>query len=128
MKILLDTCTFLWIISGDPSLSANAREYFADAENEIFLSSVSAWEISIKHILGRLRLPDPPDKFVPAQRKNHGIDSLALDEESTLYLRRMPGIHNDPFDRMLICQAVVHGMALLTPDEYISRYPVRSLW
>jgi PIN domain nuclease of toxin-antitoxin system len=85
---------------------------FVDPDNEIYLSSVSTWEIAIKHALGRLTLPDPPAKFIPAQRKQHGIDALALDEESTLQLARLPALHKDPYDRMLVCQAVVQNLVI----------------
>ncbi|HUK41615.1 MAG TPA: type II toxin-antitoxin system VapC family toxin [Candidatus Acidoferrales bacterium] len=128
MRILLDTATFLWAVTDAPDLSDDARTLFVDPENEIYLSSVSTWEIVIKNSLGKLPLPEPPVKFVPAQRKQHGIDSLSLDEEATLHLRRLPVLHKDPFDRMLVCQAIVHDFVILTPDELISQYPVRTTW
>jgi PIN domain nuclease of toxin-antitoxin system len=128
MRILLDTATFLWIIIDASDLSDDARELFVDPDNEIYLSSVSTWEIAVKHSLGRLPLPDRPARFIPAQRKHHGIDSLALDEEATLHLARLPALHKDPFDRMLVCQAVVQSLVILTPDELISQYPVRTIW
>jgi len=128
VRILLDTCTFLWIIGDAPELSNRARELFIDPANDVFLSAVSAWEISVKHGLGRLPLPEPPEKFIPFQRERHVIEALPLEEEATLYLNRLPSSHRDPFDRMLICQAIVHGMVILTPDELVTQYPVRSLW
>ena len=128
MRLLLDTCTFLWIVGGSDELSAKAREVFADPENEVFLSAASAWEIAVKNRLGRLPLPSKPATFVPAQRVAHGIESLALDEEAALHVARLPEIHRDPFDRMLVAQAIVGGLVLLTPDDYIRDYPVRTLW
>jgi len=128
MRILLDTCTFLWIIGDAPELSKGARRLFIDPANEVFLSAVSAWEISVKHGLGRLPLPELPEKCIPFQRETHGIEALALEEEAALYLNRLPSMHRDPFDRMLICQAIVHSMVILTPDELVTQYPVRSLW
>jgi PIN domain nuclease of toxin-antitoxin system len=128
VRILLDTATFLWAVTDASDLSDDARELFVDPDNEIYLSSVSTWEIAIKHALGRLTLPDPPAKFIPAQRKQHGIDALTLDEESTLHLARLPALHKDPYDRMLVCQAVVQNLVILTPDELISQYPVRTIW
>jgi PIN domain nuclease of toxin-antitoxin system len=128
MKILLDTCAFLWIISDAPELSESARMLFVDPANEIYLSAVSAWEIAVKNALGRLPLPEPPERFIPARRKQHGIDTLPLEEEAALHLIRLPPYHQDPFDRMLICQAVVHSMVILTPDELILQYPVRTTW
>jgi PIN domain nuclease of toxin-antitoxin system len=128
MKILLDTCVFLWIVTGDGKLSKHAKKQFLDPGNDIYLSTVSAWEISIKYALGRLLLPESPGRFIPDLRRRHGMDSLPLDEESALHLARLPALHNDPFDRMLVCQAIVQGMLILTPDELISQYPVRTAW
>jgi len=128
MKILLDTCTFLWVITNAPQLSNPARELFADPANKVYLSAVSTWEIAIKHALGRLPLPEPPGRFIPEQRQQHSVEALPLEEEATLYLGRLPNYHNDPFDRMLICQAIMHGLVILTPDELVTQYPVRTTW
>lgn len=128
MKLLLDTCTFLWLIADARELSARARNLFRDPGNEVYLSPVSAWEIAVKHALGRLPLPQPPERFVPAAREHHGIDSLPLDEGSVLNVHRLPALHRDPFDRMLVCQAIFHGLAILTPDPAVTQYPVRSIW
>jgi PIN domain nuclease of toxin-antitoxin system len=94
----------------------------------MFLSPVSVWEIAVKNRLGRLPLPASPETFVPRQRVQHGIESLPLDEESCLQLLRLPPIHQDPFDRMLVCQAIVRGLAILTPDPLITQYPIRCVW
>jgi PIN domain nuclease of toxin-antitoxin system len=118
----------LWAVSDAPELSDYARELLQDPDNEVYLSSVSTWEIAIKHALRKLPLPQPAAKFVPTERKRHGIDSLSLDEEATLYLSRLPLLHRDPFDRMLVCQAVVQHLAIMTPDELIEQYPVRTIW
>jgi len=128
MRVLLDTSTFLWVISDAPELSGHARELFVDPGNEVYLSSVSAWEMAIKHALGRLPLPEPPERFVPSQRKQHGIEPLQLDEEAALHLTRLPPLHKDPFDRMLVCQAIVHNFVILTPDQLVNQYPVRTMW
>jgi len=128
MKLILDTCTFLWIITDDERLSETARREYLDEENEVYLSAVSAWEISIKHSMGRLPLPSIPERFVPEQRTRHRIESLPLDEISTFQLPKLPLLHKDPFDRMLICQAVSTQAAIVTPDEQICRYPVRIIW
>jgi PIN domain nuclease of toxin-antitoxin system len=128
VRILLDTVRFLWAVTDAPDLSDDARALFVDPASEIYLSSVTNWEIAIKQSLGKLPLPEPPVRFVPAQRKQHGIDSLPLDEEATLHLTRLPVLHKDPFDRMLVCQAIVHHFVILTPDELISQYPVRTIW
>ena len=128
MKILLDTCTFLWIATDAPALSQRALELFVERENEVYLSVVCTWEMGVKHALGKLPLPASPEQYIPAQRTKHGIESLPLEEEASLYLGKLPLAHKDPFDRMLICQAIVHSMVLLTPDPLISQYPIRTVW
>ncbi len=125
---LLDTVTFLWLIADSPRLPERVRAEFSDPSNDVFLSSVSAWEIAVKHDLGRLPLPKTPERFIPSMREAHGIEPLPLDEGAALQLPKLPSIHRDPFDRMLICQAINHGLTLLTPDENIRRYPVLSRW
>jgi PIN domain nuclease of toxin-antitoxin system len=128
VRLLLDTCTFLWVAAGSTRLSPAAREYFQDFGNEAYLSAVSAWEIAVKHATGALSLDDGPDRFVPKYRAAHGIDALALGDDAVLHLGRLPSLHRDPFDRMLICQAIAEGMTILTPDELIRQYPVRTIW
>ena len=128
MKILLDTCTFLWIITDNPKLSLQAKKLFIDPYNEVYLSVASTWEIAVKYTLGKLQLPKSPEKYIPSKRKQHDIDSLPLNEEATLYLTKLPDLHKDPFDRILICQAIVAGLSILTPDELIAQYPLRSIW
>lgn len=128
MKLLLDTCAFLWIIRDKPQASATAVAMFCSPENEVYLSSVSAWEIAVKHRLGKLPLGDVPVRYVPAERDKHGIASLALNEADTLVLDKLPLLHHDPFDRMLICQAIANQMIILTPDPLIAQYPVLTRW
>jgi PIN domain nuclease of toxin-antitoxin system len=128
LKVLLDTCSFLWLAGKQAAVSRKAHEIFADPDNEIFLSVASCWEISIKYATGRLELPFPPARFIPEARQREGIETLSLEEEAALYVSRLPKLHADPFDRMLICQSIVHSMPILTPDELIARYPVRTLW
>ena len=127
MRLLLDTSAFLWIIIDSPELSTRAREAFVDPENEVYLSSVSAWEIVVKYVLGRLPLPDSPKRFVPSQRDQHGIKALPLDEDSALQLARLPMLHKDPFDRMLVCQALEHALTLVTVAPMFEAYPVPIL-
>ena len=128
MKLLIDTSAFLWFLTSDPRLSETAAAAIRAPENDAWLSAVSFWEILVKHQLGRLPLPEPPSSYVPKQRKRHGIQSLALREKAMAHLPKLPSHHKDPFDRMLVCQAIVHGMAILTPDRLIAQYPVRTLW
>ncbi len=128
MKLLLDTCTFLWLITDADHLSSTAREWFQESSNEVYLSTVSTWEIVLKHGRGKLSLPSQPEHFIPEQRTQHGIAPLPLDESSTFHLLRLPVLHRDPFDRMLVCQAIEHSLVILTPDVLITQYPVRTQW
>ena len=128
MTILLDTCTFLWVVSGADELSARARGLVADPANQVLLSAASAWEISVKHALGRLPLPDDPRRFVAAERARHRIDPLPIDEAAALNVGHLPPLHRDPFDRMLVSQAVLGGLTILTPDRLIRQYPAASTW
>jgi PIN domain nuclease of toxin-antitoxin system len=128
VKLLLDTCTFLWIITDARELPRRVVDLFRAPDHEVYLSAASAWEIAVKHALGRLPLPEPPQRFVPAEREAHGIASLAIDEESALHLCRLPSLHRDPFDRMLVSQAIVHGLTILTPDPLVLQYPARTTW
>jgi PIN domain nuclease of toxin-antitoxin system len=98
-----------------------------DSSNEVYLSVVSLWEAIIKHQLGRLPLPHPPESYLPAQRDRHGIASLALDEASVSRLASLPMLHRDPFDRMLVCQAQHHGLTLATVDAAVGAYSVPLL-
>ncbi|MEW5766126.1 MAG: type II toxin-antitoxin system VapC family toxin [bacterium] len=124
MKHLLDTQIFLWFISADRRLSAGMRDAIRDLSNEVYLSVVSLWEATVKYHLGKLPLPQPPDVYLPIQRQQHQIASLSLDEASVCKLANLPSIHRDPFDRMLICQALAHGLIITTMDDVISAYPV----
>ena len=127
MRILLDTCEFLWLVSGDSRLPAAVASAVRNPGNQVFLSAVSFWEISIKHSLGKLPLPQPPAQFIPLQREEHLIAPLALDEAAVAYLSGLPALHRDPFDRMLICQAQARGLTLASSDPLIRQYPVALL-
>lgn len=128
MKLLLDTCAFLWLVRDDPRLSATARELFRDPANEAYLSVVSAWEIAVKHRLGKLPLADAPEYYVPRERVRHAIAPLALNEEEALLQHKLPPVHADPFDRLLVCQAIAGHMVLLSNDPLIQQYPVLTRW
>ena len=128
MRVLLDTAAFLWLANGDRRLSSAAREVAEGPGSELFLSAVSAWEVAMKHSLKRLSLPSPPQQFVPEARERLSIAALPLDEDTALHVGRLPHVHHDPFDRLLVAQAIVQGMVLLTPDEVLWRYPARTLW
>lgn len=127
MRILLDTHIFLWFISGDIQLSTDVRDAIRDPDNEVYLSSVSIWEAIVKYQLRKLPLPEPPEIYLPKQRDLHQIASLALDESSVVQLAKLPPLHRDPFDRMLICQALQNGLTIATVDSAVRAYSVSVL-
>lgn len=127
MKILLDTHIFLWFISRDQRLPTDVQEIIQDLNNEIYLSVVSTWEAIIKYQLGKLPLPESPETYFPKHCDRHQILNLDLDQSSVTQLAKLPSLHRDPFDRMLICQAIQNDMAIATVDEAIRAYPVNLL-
>ncbi|MDP3333071.1 MAG: type II toxin-antitoxin system VapC family toxin [Methylococcaceae bacterium] len=128
MKVLLDTCAFLWLTTDAPELSDKAKALFQNTDNSVYLSSVSVWEIIVKHQLGKLPLPSSAEDFIKQQCEKHFIDYLALDEKAVFQLSRLPNYHRDPFDRMLVCQAIANDLTVLTSDKLIIQYPVSSVW
>ena len=127
MRLLLDTHICLRFSSGDGRLDPRTRRLISDPANEVFLSVVSVWEAIIKHQLGKLPLPQPPELYLPTQRDRHRIASLPVDEPSVARLAALPPLHRDPFDRLLIAQALRHNLHLVTVDAAIRRYPDVSL-
>ncbi len=104
------------------------KEIFTSPSNDIFLSTISFWEIITKNRLAKLPLPEPPKQFIQKHRIKHMISSLSLEEDAVLHLYDLPFYNKDPFDRMIICQSIENGMAILTPDSLITQYPVRTIW
>jgi PIN domain nuclease of toxin-antitoxin system len=127
MRLLLDTHIFLWFISKDERLPEPIKEQIQDSENDVYLSVVSLWEIITKSQIGKLALPEAAENYIPAQRERHQIECLNLDEASVTHLAKLPAFHRDPFDRMLICQSIEHGLTLVTVDDAIRQYPVSIL-
>lgn len=128
MRLLLDTHPFLWAIASPERLSARARREIEDDANEILVSATSAWEIAIKFRLGRLQLPDEPQRFVPEQMAANSFTALAVLLRHALQVANLPMIHTDPFDRLLVAQASVEDVALVTSDAQIRRYPIDTIW
>jgi len=127
MRLLLDTHVFLWYISADTRLSAEVRDAIRDPANEVHLSAASIWEAVIKFALGKLPLPVPPAEFLPAQRQAHRIQDLPVDEGAMPHLAKLPSLHRDPFDRMLVAQSLQHGLMLASDDDQVRQYPVPVL-
>jgi len=125
---LLDTGVWLWSV-GEPSrISRKAREVMAEVSHEVFLSAVTSWEVAIKAASGKLQLPEPPDLYVPRRMAAQGLRPLALSHEHALAAFALPAHHRDPFDRLLIAQAKVEEMTLISADRMFDRYPVQLLW
>jgi PIN domain nuclease of toxin-antitoxin system len=127
MRLLLDTHVFLWYITADPKLPAPFRAASQDPANEVYLSVASVWEAVIKYNLGKLPLPAPPADFLPRQREAHGIASLPVDEGAMSHLASLSPLHRDPFDRLLVAQALQHGLTIATVDPDVTAYPVPLL-
>lgn len=122
MNYLLDTHIFLWYISGDNRLRSMHRNIIEDTANSVFISSYSIWEIIIKAKLGKLSLPSPVYHFLLEQIKNHEFSVCPNNFSAFQYLEKLPDIHNDPFDRMLICQCLDLEYTFITDDGQIQQY------
>ncbi|MEB3231500.1 MAG: type II toxin-antitoxin system VapC family toxin [Leptolyngbyaceae bacterium] len=127
MNLLLDTHIFLWLITGNPRLDETVKTTIEQPENAVFLSVASVWECVIKQQLGKLPLPDDAAIYLSQQRENHFIDSLNIDEVSVSQLSQLPMLHRDPFDRILMGQALRYGLTLVTVDAAIKQYAVPVL-
>lgn len=127
MRLLVDTHVFLWYITADRSLATLHRAAIQEPANEVFLSVVSVWEAVIKYGLGKLPLPAPPHEYIPSQRQAHRIASLPIEEGALAHLAKLPPFHRDPFDRMLVAQALQHDLTIVTVDDALKVYPVKLL-
>jgi PIN domain nuclease of toxin-antitoxin system len=128
MRILLDTHAFLWFITADPKLSPPANEAIRSLENEVLLSIASVWEIAIKVSIGKLPIPGELETFIPQQLDRNRMSILPIQLEHTYEIARMPLHHRDPFDRLLIAQAQVENIPLVSADPVFDAYDVRRLW
>jgi len=128
VRVLLDTRAFLWWVLEDPRLSARAQSGIKAQEDDVLVSAVSAWEIAIKSADARLDLPEPAQTYVPDRIAANGFRELDLTVEHAVRVAGLPAIHRDPFDRLLIAQAQVEGIPILTSDPAIARYDVDIIW
>ena len=128
MRVLLDTQCWLWWQGAFDLLSPGARAIIASARDPLYLSVVSSWEIAIKWSLGKLKLPQPPALYLPARLAEDGMTALAIQNVHALRVAELPPLHTDPFDRLLVAQAQVERMTLLTADPQILAYAVATLW
>jgi PIN domain nuclease of toxin-antitoxin system len=127
VRILLDTQCWLWMSLSPERFSGRARRLVEDRANVLYLSAASAWEIAIKHALGKLRLPEPPVRFVPARVAALGVQPLAIEHQHALHAATLPPHHRDPFDRLLVAQAQLDDLAILTGDPRIGAYDVTTI-
>ncbi len=128
MKLLLDTCTFLWMSTNEDSLSTIARSAITDPANRRFLSSISVMELAIKTKLRKLVLHAPLEQVVHEGMRRGVVEELPVAIEHSLAVARLPLLHRDPFDRLLIAQSQVEGMPLVTNDAAIRQYAVQIIW
>jgi PIN domain nuclease of toxin-antitoxin system len=127
MQLLLDTHIFLWFIAGEPRLATRFRASIEDSGNQVYLSIASIWESVAKHRLGNLKLPGSPEVYLMQRCSSLGIDRLPIDDGSILELAKLPLIHRDPFDRIIIAQANQHRLKLVTDDPLMRQYPTDFL-
>ncbi len=126
MRLLLDTHVFLWL-NTDPDRLGEYLPLVEDPRTTLLVSAVVSWEIAIKHQLGRLPLPEPPQHYVPARLRDVGAEPLPIEHAHALAVADLPPLHGDPFDRLLVAQAGVLDVPIVTADPAIARYAVRTL-
>lgn len=127
MRLLLDTQVFLWLETAPEKIATRTRTTLEDTDNELCVSAATGWEIVIKYAIGKLALPTEPVAYVPSRIARGGFAQVDVTLEHALAVGALPPHHHDPFDRMLVAQAHVEGMTLVTADERILRYPIRTL-
>jgi PIN domain nuclease of toxin-antitoxin system len=127
-RLLLDTHTFLWWVDDAPELKANAKRAIANIKNECYLSAASCWEMAIKASRGKLRLTKPVERFVTEQLNANGFILLGIDLRHAARVEKLPYYHSDPFDRMLIAQAMAEKLTIVSADRVFSKYGVDVLW
>jgi PIN domain nuclease of toxin-antitoxin system len=128
MKVLVDTHTFIWALLHDHRLSARAKQVLRSDEHELVYSLVSLWEIAIKMKTGKLNTLGSSVTYVRDEMDNYSMQLLPIRYEHILALETLPAHHSDPFDRLLIAQAITESLPILTPDAVFAAYPVKVLW
>jgi len=126
-RFLIDTHVWLWLQSDRKRVDDGVREQLSDPTAQVFLSAVSSWEIAIKNALGKLPLPEPPREYVPSRMRRDHVDGLAVTHVHALHVATLPHHHGDPFDRLLVAQAQLEELTLVTVDPHIVLYDVTIL-
>jgi PIN domain nuclease of toxin-antitoxin system len=124
MRILLDTSCWLWMVASSDRLGPQAREALSDTRNELLFSAASSWEIAIKYSLGRLPLPEPPERYIPSRMDATGVTPLRVEHSHALATSRLPPHHRDVFDRLLIAQAGLEDVPVMTSDSVFGGYGI----
>jgi PIN domain nuclease of toxin-antitoxin system len=128
MKYLLDTVVWLWSVSDVENIGAAGQVILADKDANLYLSTASTWEIAIKAQIGKSTLPEPPPRYIPKRLMEQNIQALAINQIHALKVYELPLHHRDPFDRLIIAQAMVEEMVVLTSDRDFGRYQVQVVW
>jgi len=128
VRLLLDTHVLLWVAREPARLNGKARSVLADEDNDLFISPVNVWEIGIKYARGSFPLPAPPDDFIRDMRAKLSLGLLVVTTDDAVAAAELPGIHKDPFDRMLVAQAARRRLVLATADDLVTRYGVPFFW
>ncbi len=128
MTLLLDTHAFLWFCQGDPALSATAKSHIENPANRKLLSLASCWEIAIKAGLGKLKLGEPSSKYIPEALARTGFELLPVALAHATGVELLPLHHRDPFDRLLVAQALAENVAIVSNDPLLDAYPIKRLW
>ena len=127
MRVLIDTCVFLWMRAAPDRLAPDAREILADRANDVLFSAVSSWEIAIKYSIGRLQLPEPPSDFVTERIASSGLTPIPVEHAHALRAASLPMHHKDPFDRLLIAQAADMQIPIVTDDHGFDPYEIEVI-
>jgi PIN domain nuclease of toxin-antitoxin system len=128
VALLLDTCAFIWLTQEPGKLGAAAKDAINDKSNTLCISHASVWEIHLKHLAGKLAFPAPPRQWIPEQIAAWKLMEIPIQLEAIQHTSDLPTIHRDPFDRLLLAQAITMGMEILTPDKFFSDYGVPVIW
>ena len=128
MNVLIDTQCWLWWFAEEERLNTGAQQLIGNGENTVYFSAASSWEIAIKCAIGKLKLPESPDRYVPRRLASQGMVGMPIEHVHALRVASLPNHHRDPFDRLLVAQAQLEKLALLTTDPLIAPYEVETIW